>query len=75
MLNGEGIHQVQGSVSFDDEKSNDCTFMVKGMHKPEKLKLWVERMRERKALNDKNLIMVINTKNLSQEDLDALELH
>jgi len=49
--------------------------MVKGMHKPEKLKLWVERMRERKALNDKNLIMVINTKNLSQEDLDALELH
>jgi hypothetical protein len=76
MLEGEGIHQIQGSVSFDDESPNDCTYMVMGMHHREKLKLWVELMRKRGVLNDKNLIMVIDDlKNLTKSDLKALGLH
>jgi hypothetical protein len=38
MVKGEGIYQIQGSISFDDEASNDCTYMVIGMHHPKKLK-------------------------------------
>ena len=74
MLKGEGIHQIQGSVSFDEEIDSDCTYMVMGMHYKDKLKLWVKRMRERGVLNEKNLIMVIDNKNLTKEDLEVLGL-
>jgi hypothetical protein len=66
--------QIQGSVSFDDEGEDDCTKVVMGMHKQEKLEQWVTRMRDRGVLNDKLLIMAINDKNLNSEDLKSLGL-
>jgi hypothetical protein len=37
MLLGYGIYQIQGLVSFDNEKARDCTYIVKGIYKEEKL--------------------------------------
>jgi hypothetical protein len=74
MLLGYGIHQIQGSVSLDDEKAGDCTYMVKGMHKEEKLEQWVDLMNGRGALNASNKIMVIDKKTLPQSDVDELGL-
>lgn len=61
--NGRGQFAVQGSVSIDAEKDDDCTIMVKGMHKKEILKEWVEWMESRnlvgsevvKKIDDTNL--------------------
>jgi hypothetical protein len=74
IVKGEGIHQIQGSISFDNEVSNDCTYMVMGIHHPKKLKAWVELIRSRNKLNAKSLIMVIDDTNLSKDDLKQLGL-
>jgi hypothetical protein len=61
-----GLAQIQGSVSWTDERSNDCTILVPGMHKW--FDRWVPRLISRKQDKDGE-VTAINKKNLSDAEL------
>ena len=75
ILEGEGIYQIQGSISFNNKINSNYTYIVIGIYHKDKLKLQVKQIRKRSILNKKNLVIVINNKNLTKRDLEVLSLY
>ena len=67
MVNDQrGINQIQGSLSLDDEDSNDCTILVPKMHTH--LAAWYKRLKQRGGLKD-GYVHKIDDKLLTKQDL------
>ena len=66
-----GLYQIQGTVSLDDERQDDCTVIVPGMHRY--IEPWGERLRERARASGKEpsraFVEKISDVNLTKEDL------
>lgn len=44
---GRGINEIQGTLSLDDERSDDCTIILPGMHT--RMAEWHDRVKDRPA--------------------------
>jgi hypothetical protein len=72
-LNGRGLNQVQGSFALDNENNQNCTVIVKRMHKPNILQAWVQHM-DSIGSNTAHFIKKIDPADLPQEFLTRWNL-
>jgi hypothetical protein len=70
MADGIGVSQIQGTVSLDDERDNDCTILVPGMH--HHIAEWSKRNAARKEFKS-GFIHKITDKNLTSQDLNDFD--
>ena len=74
MISGaRGINQIQGTLSLDDEKNDDCTEIVPGMHKTGKLQHWMELLQQRGQPMTDGRVQNITKEVLSPQDLKTLK--
>ena len=63
---GRGANQIQGTVSLDEEKEDDCTEIVPGMH--HKMEDWAQRLAKREGVKISGLVNAITPKVFNDED-------
>jgi hypothetical protein len=72
---GRGLNMIQGSVSLTSEDTRNCTQVVPGLHKPDKLRAWMQLLKGRKgAALKSNFIHAIKDQHFTQEDAVKLGL-
>jgi hypothetical protein len=63
---GRGAYQIQGTVSLDDERADDCTEIVPGMHNH--IHDWAKALETREGVKLSGLVNAITDKVFSDED-------
>jgi hypothetical protein len=63
---GRGAYQIQGTVSLDEERVDDCTEIVPGMH--HHIQEWAETLEKREGVKLSGLVNAITDKVFSAED-------
>jgi hypothetical protein len=63
---GRGAYQIQGTVSLDEEKADDCTEIVPGMHNH--IQDWAKALETREGVKLSGLVNAITDKVFSDKD-------
>jgi hypothetical protein len=63
---GRGAYQIQGTVSLDEEREDDCTEIVPGMH--HNITDWAKSLETREGVKLSGLVNAITDKVFSDED-------